>query len=54
MALEFDVANLITCSSIDDAEPATPVTDINTPGDGIVPNVVGIIGKFDALDGLKR
>ena len=54
MALEFDLAELITSRCIDNAEPAAPITDVDTPGGSIVSNVVGIIGKFDALDGLER
>src|SRR5207249_380731 len=45
---------LITSRCFDNAEPAAPITDVDTPGGSIVSNVVGIIGKFDALDGLER
>src|SRR5215475_830652 len=54
MALEFDLAKLITRPSIDNAEPAAPITDIDAAGGRIVSNVVGVIGKLYALDELER
>src|SRR5215475_6469181 len=54
MALQYDLADLITSRSIDNAEPAVPITDIDAAGGCIVSNVVGVIGKLYALDKLKR
>ncbi len=54
MAIELNGAKLITSRSIDNPEPAASITDVDTTGGSIVSNVVGVIGKFDALDGLKR
>src|SRR5262249_53691447 len=53
-ALEFDLAELITSRSIDNAEPAAPITDIDAAGGRIVANVVGVIGKLYGLNHLKR
>src|SRR5262245_36186862 len=54
MAVEFDLAELITSRSIDNAEPAAPITDIDAAGGCIVSNVVGVIGKLYGLNYLKR
>src|SRR5262245_15822459 len=54
MALEFDLADLITSRSINNAEPAASITDIDAAGGGIVSNVVGVIGKLYAHDELER
>src|SRR5262245_36935546 len=54
MALQFDLADLITSRSIDNPEPAAPITDIDAAGGCIVSNVVGVIGKLYALDKLER
>src|SRR5262249_35814269 len=54
MALQFDLAGLITSRSINNAEPAASITDIDAPGGYIVSNVVGVIGTLYALDKLKR
>src|SRR5262245_59011412 len=54
VALEFDLAELITSRSINNAEPAVPITDIDVAGRSIVSNVVGVIGKLYALDDLER
>src|SRR5262245_22388982 len=54
MAVEFDLAELITSRSIDNAEPAVSETDIHAAGGCIVSNVVGVIGKLYALDELER
>src|SRR5215813_2766113 len=54
MAVEFDLAELITSRSIDNAEPAASITDVDAVGGCIVSNVVGVIGKLYVLDELER
>src|SRR5262245_61974034 len=54
MALEFDLADLITSRSINNAEPAVSETDIHAAGGCIVSNVVGVIGKLYGLNHLER
>src|SRR5262245_52322267 len=54
MALEFDLAELIPSRSIDNAEPTAPITDVDTTGGCVVPNIVGVIGKLYGLNHLKR
>src|SRR5690348_5313515 len=54
MALEFDLADFNTSRSINNAEPAAPITDIDAAGGCIVSNVVGVIGKLYAHDELER
>src|SRR5215831_20450520 len=54
VALEFDLAELVPSRSIDNAEPTAPITDVDTTGGCIVPNIVGVIGKLYGLNHLKR
>src|SRR5262245_50981624 len=54
MALEFDLAELISSRSIDNAEPTAPITDVDTAGGCIVTNIVVVIGKLYGLDELER
>src|SRR5262249_58268644 len=54
MPLHFDLAAFIPSRSINNAEPAAPITDIDTVGGCIVSNVIGVIGKLYALDELER
>ena len=50
MALEFDLADLITSRSVNNAEAAVPITDIDAAGGCIVANIVGVIGKLYGLN----
>ena len=54
MAVQFDLAELITTRCIDNPKSAAPITDVDATGGGIVSNIVGVVGKFDPLDELKR
>ena len=49
MAVEFDLAELITSRSIDNAEPAAPITDIDAAGGCIVAGSDLLFNNFSVV-----
>ena len=54
VGIKPDITNVVAVFSVDNTETAFAIADIDALSACIVTNVVGIIGKFDALDAVKR
>lgn len=53
MGIEFNITDAVAVGRVDNSEAAAVVADVDAPSDCIVSNIVGVIGKFYALDALK-
>jgi hypothetical protein len=53
VGIKPNITNVVAGFSVDNFEAAAAVADVDAPSDCIVSNVVGVIGKFYALDALK-
>src|SRR6478672_1047056 len=54
VGIKPDITNMVAVFSVDNSETAVAIADIDALSVCIVTNVVGIVGKFYALDALKR
>ena len=54
MGIEFNITDMVAVFGVDNSETAVAIADIDALSVCIVTNVVGVVGKFYALDTLKR